>query len=90
MSAKLGAVNYADDGGAAMAFGGPRPYSDATAELIDSEVKRISDECLVQALDLLKENRAKLDALAHALLEHDTLYADEILRVADVRPVAVA
>jgi cell division protease FtsH len=90
MSPKVGAVNYGDEGGAAIAFGAQRPYSDATAELIDSEVKRISDECLAQALDLLEVNRAKLDALAHALLEHDTLYADEILRVADVRPVAVA
>ncbi len=90
MSSKIGVVNYADDGGASLAFGAQRPYSDATAELIDREVKRISDECLAQALDLLKENRGKLDALAHALLEHDTLYADEILRVADVRPVAVA
>ncbi|HSP65699.1 MAG TPA: cell division protein FtsH, partial [Candidatus Deferrimicrobium sp.] len=82
MSPRVGAVNYAEDGGA-VGFG-QRPYSDATAELIDAEVKRISDECLAQAVELLKVNRGKLDALAHALLEHDTLYADEILRVADV------
>ncbi len=53
-------------------------------------MRRISDECLAQAMDLLRVNRAKLDALAHALLEHDTLYADEILRVADVRPATAA
>ncbi|MHB8718253.1 MAG: ATP-dependent zinc metalloprotease FtsH [Candidatus Dormibacteria bacterium] len=88
MSPKLGALNYSEDGSVAVAFGGQRPYSDATAQLIDSEVRRISDECLRQATDLLTANRSKLDALAHALLEHDTLYEAEILRVADVRQPA--
>ncbi|MDQ6846377.1 MAG: ATP-dependent zinc metalloprotease FtsH [Candidatus Dormibacteraeota bacterium] len=90
MSPKVGALNYAEEANAAMGFGTQRPYSDATAELIDSEVKRISDECLAQAVALLKANRGRLDALAHALLEHDTLYAAEILRVADIRQPVVA
>ncbi|MBJ7594126.1 MAG: ATP-dependent zinc metalloprotease FtsH [Candidatus Dormibacteraeota bacterium] len=90
MSPKVGALNYSEEGSAAIAFGTQRPYSDATAELIDSEVKRISDECLAQAVALLKANRGRLDALARALLEHDTLYAAEILRVADIRQPVVA
>jgi cell division protease FtsH len=89
MSPKVGALSYAEDG-SSIAYGAQRPYSDATAELIDSEVKRIADECLVQAVDLLRENRAKLDALAHALLDHDTLYAAEIRSVVDVGEPAVA
>ena len=89
MSPVVGALNYSDDGAGGFGFGAQRPYSDATAQLIDAEVKRISDECLAQAVDLLRESRAKLDALATALLEHDTLYADEILRVTDLpQPVA--
>ena len=89
MSPVVGALNYSEDGGA-MVFGTQRPYSDATAQLIDAEVKRISDECLAQAVELLQDNRTRLDGLAHALLEHDTLYADEILRVTDLpQPVAV-
>ena len=91
MSPRVGALSYADDGAAAAAFGAQRAYSDATAQLVDAEVKRISDECLAQAVALLEANRTRLDALAHALLEHDTLYADEIVRVTAVRPpVAVA
>jgi cell division protease FtsH len=82
MSPKIGALNYADDGdGTGALFGGSRPYSDETAALIDEEVKRISDECLAQAMDLLTRNRPKLDALVHALLERDTLGEDEILSV---------
>ncbi|MBJ7596157.1 MAG: ATP-dependent zinc metalloprotease FtsH [Candidatus Dormibacteraeota bacterium] len=90
MSPAVGALNYSEDGGGG-AFGVQRPYSDATALVIDAEVKRISDECLAQAVTLLTTNRGRLDALASALLERDTLYEAEILRVADVRqPQALA
>ncbi|MBV9099904.1 MAG: ATP-dependent zinc metalloprotease FtsH [Candidatus Dormibacteraeota bacterium] len=82
MSPKVGALNYAEDGdGASPLLGAARAYSDETAALIDSEVKRISDECLTQAKELLTQNRGKLDALVRALLEHDTLTESEILSV---------
>jgi cell division protease FtsH len=82
MSPKVGALNYAEDSdGTGSALGMTRPYSDETAALIDEEVKRISDECLAQAMDLLARNRAKLDSLVRALLEHDTLSEQEILSV---------
>jgi cell division protease FtsH len=47
--------------------------SDETRELVDSEVRRIIDECYVQAVQLLEENRGRLESLAHALLERETL-----------------
>jgi cell division protease FtsH len=50
--------------------------SPATQELIDREVRRIIEECYDVALVKLRANRDKLDALAHALLERETL--DEI------------
>jgi cell division protease FtsH len=82
MSPKIGALNYAEEAdGAGPALAMSRPYSDETAALIDQEVKRISDECLTQAIELLTRNRAKLDALVRALLERDTLNEDEILSV---------
>jgi cell division protease FtsH len=86
MSPRIGALNYASEGdGTSPAFGMSRPYSDETAALVDAEVKRISDECLAQAIDLLTSNRPKLDALVAALLEHDTLNEDEILSVTGLR-----
>jgi cell division protease FtsH len=82
MSPKVGALNYAEEAdGAGPALAMSRPYSDETAALIDQEVKRISDECLTQAIELLTRNRDKLDALVRALLERDTLNEDEILSV---------
>ncbi|HEY7633146.1 MAG TPA: ATP-dependent zinc metalloprotease FtsH [Thermoleophilaceae bacterium] len=47
--------------------------SESTRELVDAEVRRIVDECYGVAVDRLTENRERLDSLAHALLEHETL-----------------
>ena len=52
---------------------GDGAVSQATRELLDSEVRRIVEECYRRALDALRENRSRLDALAHALLERETL-----------------
>jgi cell division protease FtsH len=82
MSPKVGSLNFTDDGeGTGQSVTMTKPYSEETGALIDEEVKRISDECLAQAVSLLTQHRDKLDALAHALLEHDTLGEDAILQV---------
>ena len=73
MSPKVGVLSLADDDGPGQPLSLSRPYSEETAALIDNEVRRICEECLRQAVALLTANRDKLDALAKALLEHDTL-----------------
>jgi len=76
MSPRLGPINITQPGdGAASA----EHFSEETARLLDEEVRRIVDECHREAVRLLTENRARLDGLAAALLEHDTLGEDEIL-----------
>jgi cell division protease FtsH len=60
--------------------------SDATRELVDREVRRIVDECYVRSLDGLREHRERLDALAAALLERETLDQDEAYRAAGFEP----
>jgi cell division protease FtsH len=47
--------------------------SEATRELVDAEVRRIVDECYVKAVARLRENRDRLDSLARALLDKETL-----------------
>ena len=51
----------------------PNAPSESTRELVDTEVRRIVDECYERALDRLRENRDRLDSLAKALLENETL-----------------
>jgi cell division protease FtsH len=58
----------------------------ATKELVDTEARRIIEECYQQALQTLRGNRDRLDRLAHALLEKETLGQDEAYAAADVHP----
>jgi len=69
--------------------GGP---SERTRELVDDEVRRIVDECYGRAVEQLREYRDKLDALATALLEHETLDEADAYRAAGIerRPERVA
>ncbi len=55
-----------------------KPYSEKTAELIDKEVKELSDEAARRAEEVLRANQPALDALAAALLKHETLEEKEI------------
>jgi cell division protease FtsH len=83
MSERLGPINLSDGDGQSP-FAAQRPYSEATAQLIDSEVHRILEECMQQATSLLREHRPKLDALVEALLAKETIGEDEILRVTGI------
>jgi cell division protease FtsH len=56
--------------------------SEATRQLVDLEVRRIIDECYSTAMELLGENRPRLDALAHDLLERETLDEADAYRAA--------
>ncbi len=55
-----------------------KPYSEKTAELIDLEVKALSDEAAARAEAVLKANGPVLDKLAEALLKHETLEEKEL------------
>lgn len=54
-----------------------RNYSEETATLIDSEVKRLIDEAYQHSLTVLTERRELLDQIAEALVERETLDAQE-------------
>jgi cell division protease FtsH len=64
----------------------PKDYSEETAILIDSEIKRIVTDCASRARQLLESNLEKLHLLARALLERETLDGEEISRVLIARP----
>lgn len=55
-----------------------KPYSEKTAEVIDTEIKNLSDEAATRAEAVLKANKTVLDALAGALLTHETLEEAEL------------
>ena len=69
-----------------LSYDGQRAVSEATAREIDDEVRRIIEESHVEASRLLTEHRPALDALAKALLEHETLDESSIRAVTGLTP----
>ncbi|MFF8972080.1 ATP-dependent zinc metalloprotease FtsH [Streptomyces sp. NPDC014995] len=55
-----------------------------TLDVIDSEMRRIVDECYEEASRKLRDHRARLDALAEALLENETLEEADAYRIAGI------
>jgi cell division protease FtsH len=81
MSSKVGPIKYtADDESPFLGreFRLGANVSERTLQLIDEEVRRLVDEQYAAATKLLQDNRQKLDAVAAALLKHETLSGDEI------------
>jgi cell division protease FtsH len=64
---------------------GATEVSPYTQELVDRETKRIVEEADDEVAALLRANRYRLDALAEALLEHETLDEDDAYAAAGVR-----
>ncbi|MDE3067716.1 MAG: ATP-dependent zinc metalloprotease FtsH [Verrucomicrobiota bacterium] len=92
MSDKLGMVQYGNDDeyvflGREMAR--TKVYSESTAREIDEEIKRIIDEAYHRAQKIILNYRDKLEILANALLEHETLdrvQVEDIIRTGTFTP----
>lgn len=67
-----------------------RDYGETIADKIDAEVGRIIREAYANAIKLLSDNRAKLEQLANALLEKETLEGDELDKVFNQPPASNA
>jgi cell division protease FtsH len=57
---------------------GEREYSEKTAEVIDHEVKKITDEAYKKAKELIEANKDKLERIGKALLKYETLDASDV------------
>jgi cell division protease FtsH len=73
MSARIGNVSVIPMAGQGPLLPGVADVSPHTHEVVDEEVHRIVEESYTDVLSVLRENRRRLDSLAAALLEHETL-----------------
>jgi cell division protease FtsH len=88
-SPELGTVAYGenqDEVFLGMSVARQQNVSEATAQKIDSEVRRLVEMGLNDARRILEEKRADLEALAQGLLEYETLSGDEIRDLLDGKP----
>jgi cell division protease FtsH len=86
MSSEIGPVSVLPGPGDEPALfpGGVDGISEHTREQVDAEVRRLMQECEAIAIETLGAHREQLDALAHALLEHETLDEADAYRIAGV------
>ncbi|GAB1415994.1 ATP-dependent zinc metalloprotease FtsH [Paludibacter sp.] len=85
MSDKLPNLSYYDSSGNSD-FGFTKPYSEKTAELIDSEAKKIVAEQYERAKDVLRKNAEGHNQLAELLLTQEVIFAEDLEKIFGVRP----
>lgn len=87
MSDRLGAVSYdkRSDSGQYLGFGAyqGKEYSEATAQEIDGEVRKILDAAHETALNIVKENREKIELMTKMLIEFETLDNTDVQKIID-------
>ena len=71
-------------------MGEQRNYGDRTADEIDVEVSKIVSDAWETAVQILRENRARLDRLAKRLVEIETLEGDTLQQLLDGQEPAAA
>ena len=84
MSEELGPLAIADGPQDGFLLPGSTPASPATLERVDEETRRIVEEAEDEVIGLLERERGRLDALARALLEQETLDQADAYRIAGV------
>jgi cell division protease FtsH len=82
MSPKVGNVSWFDASGQRDMF--TKPFSEHTAELIDDEVRRIVDEAVALAQQIVEQERERIEALADLLLAKETIFTEDIESVLGV------
>ncbi|MCA1757523.1 MAG: ATP-dependent zinc metalloprotease FtsH [Bacteroidales bacterium] len=80
MSEKVGNLSFYDSSGQ-NEYGFTKPYSEKTAELIDSEAKRIVDESFGKAKEVLNANMKGLKELADLLLEKEVIFSEDLVKI---------
>ena len=84
MSDAIGPIAVTDGRQDGALLPGTVPASEPTQELVDQEVRRIVDEAERDVVELLQHERDRLESLANALLERETLDQPEAYEVARV------
>ena len=84
LSEKLGNISFYDSQGR-NEFAFSKPYSDDTAKMIDMEVSKMIEEQYQRAIQLLGENKDKLELLAQKLLEKEVIFKDDLEHIFGAR-----
>ncbi|MGQ7944745.1 ATP-dependent zinc metalloprotease FtsH [Flavobacterium sp. WC2509] len=74
---KIGNVTYYDSSGQSE-YSFSKPYSDETAKIIDAEISELIEGQYERAIQILEENKDKLNQLADILIEKEVIFKDDL------------
>ena len=81
MNSRVGQLAFPDDPNDPT-----KPYSDATAEAMDEEARRIVDDAYKRTVELIKEKKTEVEAVAMLLKEKETINHDDVIDIIGERP----
>ncbi len=85
MSEKVGNLSYYDSSGQ-QEYAFSKPYSEKTAEAIDAEASAMVEKAYQRAIQMITENRDKLDKLANVLIDEEVIFRDDLEKIFGPRP----
>jgi AFG3 family protein len=77
LNSKIGNISYYDSTGQ-QEYQFQKPFSEKTAQIIDSEVSKLVESAYNRALDLLEKNKDKLHKLAKVLMEKEVIFREDL------------
>ena len=77
LSSKLGPLHYGEEEGAYPGMA-TQQYSGETSRIIDEEVRRIIEDCYARSRKILEDNRDILESMKDALMEFETIDAEQV------------
>ncbi len=82
---KIGNVSYYDSTGQ-QEYTFVKPYSEKTAQVIDREVSNLVEKAYSRAIQIIKENKEKVEKLAKVLLEKEVIFREDLVEIFGERP----
>lgn len=83
MNSRIGQLAFPKDPNG---YPGDKPYSDATAEAMDEEARKIVDGAYERTLNLIREKKDEVEKVAKLLLEKETITHDDVVDLVGPRP----
>jgi cell division protease FtsH len=81
---EIGNVTFYDSGQSEYGF--TKPYSEETARKIDHEISKLIEDQYIRAIEVLENNKDKLEVLADLLLEKEVIFKEDLERIFGKRP----
>ncbi len=82
---KIGNISYYDSTGQ-QEYSFHKPFSEKTAQVIDQEVSLLVEKAYQRALEIVKENKSKIEILANLLLEKEVIFREDLVATFGERP----